>query len=80
MQEDPLEIEASDVMTQDLKDIVGSQISWLNPMDIETNHGVEGCFSHGHLRFEGFERGDRDHDEERESGTLDRELHGKHDD
>lgn len=36
VQEDPLEIEASDVMTQDLKDIVGSQISWLNPMDIET--------------------------------------------
>lgn len=36
VQEDPLELETADVMTQDLKDIVGSQISWLNPMDIET--------------------------------------------
>lgn len=36
VQEDPLELETVDVMTQDLKDIVGSQISWLNPMDIET--------------------------------------------
>ena len=36
VQNDPLELETADVMTQDLKDIVGSQISWLNPMDIET--------------------------------------------
>ncbi|WP_018338808.1 SusC/RagA family TonB-linked outer membrane protein [Butyricimonas synergistica] len=36
VQEDPLELETADIMTQDLKDIVGSQISWLNPMDIET--------------------------------------------
>lgn len=36
VQEDPLELETTDIMTQDLKDIIGSQISWLNPMDIET--------------------------------------------
>lgn len=36
MQEDPLELEVSSSMTQDLKDIIGSQVSWLNPMDIET--------------------------------------------
>ena len=36
VQEDPLELEVSSSMTQDLKDIIGSQVSWLNPMDIET--------------------------------------------
>jgi tonB-linked outer membrane protein, susC/ragA family len=36
VQEDPIELEVSSTMTQDLKDIIGSQISWLNPMDIET--------------------------------------------
>ena len=36
IQEDPIELEASTYMTQDLKTIIGSQISWLNPMDIET--------------------------------------------
>ena len=36
IQEDPLELNASTYMTQDLKTIIGSQVSWLNPMDIET--------------------------------------------
>lgn len=36
VQEDPIELELSTTMTQDLKDIIGSQVSWLNPMDIET--------------------------------------------
>ena len=36
IQEDPLELESSAMLTQDLKDIIGSQVSWLNPMDIET--------------------------------------------
>ena len=36
IQEDPLELDATSYMTQDLKELVGSQISWLNPMDIET--------------------------------------------
>ena len=36
IQEDPIELNTATYMTQDLKDIIGSQISWLNPMDIET--------------------------------------------
>lgn len=36
IQEDPLELDASSIMTQDLKDIIGNQISWLNPADIES--------------------------------------------
>ena len=36
VQEDPLELNASLLMTEDLADIIGSQVSWLNPMDIET--------------------------------------------
>ena len=36
IQEDPLEINTTDLFTQDFKDIIGNQISWLNPMDIET--------------------------------------------
>ena len=36
IQEDPLELDASAMLTQDLKDIIGSQVSWLNPMDVET--------------------------------------------
>lgn len=36
IQEDPLELNVSSLMTQDLKTIIGSQVSWLNPMDIET--------------------------------------------
>ncbi len=36
IQEDPLELDASSMMTQELENIIGSQVSWLNPMDIET--------------------------------------------
>lgn len=36
IQEDPLELQSTSMLTQDLKDIIGSQVSWLNPMDIET--------------------------------------------
>ena len=36
VQEDPLTLDAALTMTQDLADIIGGQISWLNPMDIET--------------------------------------------
>lgn len=35
IQEDPLELDASNLMTGDLADIIGNQISWLNPADIE---------------------------------------------
>lgn len=35
IQEDPLTLETSNSMTGDLKDIIGNQISWLNPSDIE---------------------------------------------
>ncbi len=36
VQEDPITIDVSSAMTQNLEDIIGSQASWLNPMDIET--------------------------------------------
>lgn len=36
IQEDPLEFDVATAMTDDLKNIIGNQISWLNPMDIET--------------------------------------------
>ena len=36
IQPDPLPIDRSDVMIDDLKNILGNQISWLNPADIET--------------------------------------------
>ena len=36
IQEDPLELNASSLMTEDLKNIIGNQISWLNPADIES--------------------------------------------
>ncbi len=36
IQPDPIPFDRNDAMTEDLKNIVGSQISWLNPADIET--------------------------------------------
>ncbi len=36
IQDDPISMNASTDMTQDMKDILGNQISWLNPNDIET--------------------------------------------
>lgn len=36
IQEDPIELNVATFMTQDLATIIGSQVSWLNPMDIET--------------------------------------------
>ena len=36
IQEDPIELDATTYKTQDLETIIGSQVSWLNPMDIET--------------------------------------------
>lgn len=36
IQDDPISLNASTNMTEDLKDILGNQISWLNPNDIET--------------------------------------------
>ncbi|MFR4039420.1 MAG: TonB-dependent receptor plug domain-containing protein [Butyricimonas faecalis] len=36
IQEDPLEIDANSAMITDLETILGNQISWLNPQDIET--------------------------------------------
>ena len=36
IQEDPLDLNTTDLFTQDFKDIIGNQVSWLNPMDIET--------------------------------------------
>lgn len=35
IQEDPLELNSSNLMTQDLETIIGNQVSWLNPADIE---------------------------------------------
>ncbi|MCL2561271.1 MAG: SusC/RagA family TonB-linked outer membrane protein [Rikenellaceae bacterium] len=35
IQEDPLDIETSSLMVSDLRTIIGSQVSWLNPMDID---------------------------------------------
>ena len=36
IQEDPLELDATSLMTNDLKNIIGNQISWLNQADIES--------------------------------------------
>ena len=36
IQEDPLSIDVSSSMTTDMKELIGNQISWLNPQDIET--------------------------------------------
>ena len=36
IQSDPIKLNASAVMTQDLSTIIGNQIAWLNPQDIET--------------------------------------------
>lgn len=36
IQTDPLPIDASSAITQDMKNLIGNQISWLNPADIET--------------------------------------------
>lgn len=36
IQDDPLDLSTTDLFTQDFKDIIGNQVSWLNPMDIET--------------------------------------------
>lgn len=36
IQPDPLPIDASSAVTEDMKNLIGNQISWLNPADIET--------------------------------------------
>lgn len=36
IQSDPIKLETTAVMTQDLSTIIGNQIAWLNPQDIET--------------------------------------------
>ena len=36
IQPDPLQLDQNDIMVDDLKNILGNQISWLNPADIET--------------------------------------------
>lgn len=36
IQDDPLEINATSNMTQDMAELIGNQVSWLNPNDIET--------------------------------------------
>lgn len=35
IQEDPLSIDISSSITSDMRELIGNQISWLNPMDIE---------------------------------------------
>lgn len=35
IQPDPIHLEASDMLTQDMATLVGNQVSWLNPLDIE---------------------------------------------
>lgn len=36
IQEDPISIPAASMLSEDMKNIIGNQISWLNPNDIET--------------------------------------------
>lgn len=36
IQEDPIKITAATVLSDDMKNIIGNQVSWLNPQDIET--------------------------------------------
>lgn len=35
IQEDPISIDATAAMTTDMKELIGNQVSWLNPQDIE---------------------------------------------
>ncbi|WP_286052772.1 SusC/RagA family TonB-linked outer membrane protein [Duncaniella freteri] len=36
IQPDPIEISASEALTDDMATLIGNQVSWLNPLDIET--------------------------------------------
>ena len=36
IQEDPISIDASAAVTTDMRELIGNQVSWLNPQDIET--------------------------------------------
>lgn len=36
IQEDPIKITAATLLSDDMKNIIGNQVSWLNPQDIET--------------------------------------------
>lgn len=36
IQEDPIEINAGTFMSTNIKEVIGNQVSWLNPMDIES--------------------------------------------
>lgn len=36
IQPDPIHIDASDALTEDMSTLIGNQVSWLNPLDIET--------------------------------------------
>ena len=36
IQEDPISIDVSSSMTTDMKELIGNQVAWLNPQDIET--------------------------------------------
>lgn len=36
IQSDPLSVDVSSSLTQDMRELIGNQISWLNPQDIET--------------------------------------------
>lgn len=36
IQDDPISINASSNMAEDMREIIGNQVSWLNPNDIET--------------------------------------------
>lgn len=36
IQEDPIQINATTLMSDDMKNIIGNQVSWLNPQDVET--------------------------------------------
>ena len=44
-------LDSGELMTKSLKDIIGNQISWLNPADIEKHHNFERCFRHCYLWF-----------------------------
>lgn len=49
IQEDPLELDATSLMTNDLKNIIGNQISWLNPADIPYFLLVVNCLLTTHI-------------------------------
>lgn len=36
IQPDPIELSASETLTEDMATLIGNQVSWLNPLDIET--------------------------------------------